>query len=268
METKVMTRAQAQDVVRCTKYCLENENESAFLQKKLLEVGCDWKGENKEVHNEECRYLFVSVNLNITVTNCEEIFIKNKFTELKVKDVLNIEIKENDMETKEMTQKEVFEFLHNAKVICTSSEETAIVQQKLFELGFEWNIAGKIIIENAFLLYIDEPKMFYTEKIKWWVDNDKKQIEPNEILSIQIKEEKPKFDPNTLKPFQQVLVRNEEGCIWLARFYDFNERELGEGERFVTTSGGIYNKCIPYNEDTKHLHGTTEEEPEFYKGCK
>lgn len=275
METKkfnnkrVLTIEHAQDVLRCTKFHLNSETESANLQKKLLEIGCNWQGENKEVHNEECKYLFVSVNLNITTTNSEEIFIKNKFTELQVNDVLNIEIKENDME-KVMTKEEVFDYLKDTKIMCTSDEEAIIVQEKLFALGFSYYEFGIEIIEFVYLFYIDEKgKISYGSDFSKWLNDNAQEIKLNEILSIKIKkEEKPKFDLKTLKPFQKVLVRNEKGCIWFARFYDFNERELGEGERFVTTSGGIYNKCIPYNEDTKHLHGTTEEEPEFYRSCK
>ena len=30
-------------------------------------------------------------------------------------------------------------------------------------------------------------------------------------------------------------------------------------------TGGVYRYCIPYNDDTKHLVGTTEEAPDFYK---
>lgn len=167
------------------------------------------------------------------------------------------QLNKNDMETKEMTRKEVADFLRHTKVLCTSTEETAKVQEKLFELGFEWNTKGKIINENAFLLYIDEPNMFYTEMIKWWIENDKKRIEPNEILAIQLKEEKPKFDPKCLQAFDKVLVKND--TIWYARFFDMR----GEGE-YQTTSGEFWVDCIPYNEDTKHLHGTAEEAPEKY----
>ena len=33
----------------------------------------------------------------------------------------------------------------------------------------------------------------------------------------------------------------------------------------VTTSCKSYDKCIPYNDETKHLLGTSEEAPEYYR---
>lgn len=257
IKKRVLIKEVAQAVVRCTKYILKNENESANLQKKLFEIGCKWLSGCEEVQNEECKYLFVSVNLKITTSSSEEIFIKDKFTEVKVK-----QLNKNDMETKEMTRKEVADFLRHTKVLCTSTEETAKVQEKLFELGFEWNTKGKIINENAFLLYIDEPNIFYTEMIKWWIENDKKRINPNEILAIQLKEEKPKFDPKTLRPFDKVLVRNSNTDIWRARFFDLYVNGLYE-----TASGEKWEFCIPYNEDTKHLHYNANMAPEFYRDC-
>lgn len=70
-----------------------------------------------------------------------------------------------------------------------------------------------------------------------------------------------KFDPNTLKPFDKVLVfTNGE---WTCDFFShtlsgdiFNKRCMGIGD---------VNVVIPYNDETKHLVGTTEEAPEFYK---
>lgn len=162
------------------------------------------------------------------------------------------------METKEMTKEEVFAYLNDTKILCTSVEETKQVQEKLFALGIEWVILGRKIDSHKYLLFIRGNKLEYTPDIHYWVKSDQKQIEPNEILAIQIKEEKPKFDPKTLKPFDKVLVKNS--TIWYARFLDMGR----EGE-YQTTSGEFWVDCIPYNEETKHLHGTTEEAPEFYR---
>ena len=32
-----------------------------------------------------------------------------------------------------------------------------------------------------------------------------------------------------------------------------------------STVGSVYSYCIPYNEETKHLVGTNDEAPEFYR---
>ena len=79
----------------------------------------------------------------------------------------------------------------------------------------------------------------------------------------KFKVKKPKFDPNTLKPFDKVLVR--DGCKerWLCRF--FSHIEDGTRVYKYTTIGSTFIYCIPYNKDTKHLVGTSDEAPEFYR---
>ena len=75
-----------------------------------------------------------------------------------------------------------------------------------------------------------------------------------------------KFDPKTLEAFEKVLVRLTKDCIWNATFFSHYDKEVNWGcYPFVTTSCKSYDKCIPYNDDTKHLVGTTEEAPEFYR---
>lgn len=77
------------------------------------------------------------------------------------------------------------------------------------------------------------------------------------------KERKGKFDPNTLKPFDKVLVRDYCDDEWLAEIFTryFKDRKYP----YVDICLNSYTYCIPYNEDTKHLVGTTEEAPEFYR---
>ena len=73
---------------------------------------------------------------------------------------------------------------------------------------------------------------------------------------------KERFDPMTLKPFDKVLVRDNNGeweCAIFSRIKDY-----GSGYRYHCCYM-IYRYCIPYNEDTKHLVGTTEEAPEYYR---
>ena len=72
---------------------------------------------------------------------------------------------------------------------------------------------------------------------------------------------KDKFDPKTLKPFDKVIVRDGYREIWLCSIFS---NIIEEAHPYCTASGR-YLRCIPYNEDTKHLVGTTEEAPEFYK---
>ena len=77
---------------------------------------------------------------------------------------------------------------------------------------------------------------------------------------------KEKFDPKTLHTFDRVLVRLTRDCIWNATFFSHYDKEVNWGcYPCVTTSCKSYDKCIPYNDETKHLLGTSEEAPEYYR---
>ena len=71
-----------------------------------------------------------------------------------------------------------------------------------------------------------------------------------------------RFDHNTLKPLDRVLVRNNENNKWKCTFFS---HMTGDKNFPYDTVGFIYSYCIPYNDDTKHLVGTTEEAPEYYR---
>ena len=73
---------------------------------------------------------------------------------------------------------------------------------------------------------------------------------------------KEKFDPKTLMAFDKVLVRNFETTKW--RCDHFSHFDGGNYNPCIA-SGCSYTFCIPYNDDTKHLVGTTEEAPEYYR---
>ena len=74
---------------------------------------------------------------------------------------------------------------------------------------------------------------------------------------------KERFDPKTLQPFDKVLVRDSCSCTWRCTFYS-HTRETTTTLKYVTVYS-VYEYCIPYNDDTKHLVGTTDEAPEYYR---
>ncbi len=79
----------------------------------------------------------------------------------------------------------------------------------------------------------------------------------------KFKPNKPKFDPKTLCTFEKVLVRDRDGFRWRCAFYSHTEEQ--RKYKYVTLEWGYYNYCIPYNDDTKHLVGTADEAPGFYR---
>ena len=73
---------------------------------------------------------------------------------------------------------------------------------------------------------------------------------------------KERFDPKTLNPFDKVLVRDRRKYKWACAFF----QHITKHDYFkYGCIGGSFEYCIPYNDDTKHLVGTNEDAPEFYR---
>ena len=73
---------------------------------------------------------------------------------------------------------------------------------------------------------------------------------------------KEKFDPKTLQPFDKVLIRDSKLQKWSCDLFSYIGNE--EGYPYICMISA-YNMVIPYNDETKHLVGTSDEAPEYYK---
>ena len=108
----------------------------------------------------------------------------------------------------------------------------------------------------------------FTKDGKWCTDGT------NSNKDLFFATDKPKverFDPKTLQPFDKVLARCTES-EWMPTLFGYFIDEADKdplspfenGERVVCVDIG-YHQCIPYNEETKHLVGTLDDCPEYYK---
>lgn len=89
----------------------------------------------------------------------------------------------------------------------------------------------------------EEKKQFFSaleKEGKRW-DSDKKAI-------VDLK---PKVE---LKPFDKVLVRDFESQAWQVSLFGYKDSDF-----YYCCNGCGWNQCIPYNEETAHLLGTTGE---------
>ena len=68
-----------------------------------------------------------------------------------------------------------------------------------------------------------------------------------------------KFDVNTLRPFDRILVRFSGNLNWQIGLFGYKYKKL------IYSNGTVYYQCVPYNEETKHLLGTSNDCPEYYK---
>ena len=71
---------------------------------------------------------------------------------------------------------------------------------------------------------------------------------------------KDKFDPRTLKPFDKVLIWHCVSGCWKCEIFSHIT-----GKYTCNCIDGTYTHCIPYSDDTKHLVGTADEAPEYYR---
>ena len=77
----------------------------------------------------------------------------------------------------------------------------------------------------------------------------------------KFKPKKPKFDPKTLKHFDRIIARIDKQGLWCCELFSFIE----EKTNLIRGCGAYYKYCAPYNNDTKHLVGTKEDAPEYYR---
>ncbi len=71
---------------------------------------------------------------------------------------------------------------------------------------------------------------------------------------------KDKFDPRTLKPFDKVLIWHCASECWSCEVFSHLT-----GKYTCNCIYGCYTRCMPYNDETKHLVGTADEAPEYYR---
>jgi hypothetical protein len=72
-----------------------------------------------------------------------------------------------------------------------------------------------------------------------------------------------KFDITTLKPFDKVLCRDYDNEAWKCDI--FSHSFVDNRKLKFRCIGTYWLNCIPYNDETKHLVGTDEDCPEYYK---
>ena len=77
--------------------------------------------------------------------------------------------------------------------------------------------------------------------------------------------DKPKvkrFNLKTLQSFDRILVRDDDSTSWKCELFSHINTKRSYP---ITCIGHSWKYCIPYNDETKHLIGTTDDCPEYYK---
>ena len=136
--------------------------------------------------------------------------------------------------------------LDGVKFSCIDEERQMIIVETI-EGHFTWeiNADGTISIDE-----VTSPEvMLYPSR------------EQRNWTKVKYEPKKERFDPKMLNPFDKVLVNHDD--IWKVDF--FSHICQYEPNGWCQCTGDNYYICIPYNDETKHLVGTKDEAPDFYK---
>ena len=115
------------------------------------------------------------------------------------------------------------------------------------------------------VLNIDKDETFamsgciYNGNIRLATDSEKQQ------LFSALEKEGKRWNPVTkqiedlpkkceFKPFDKVLARHSDAETWIATLFGFYDKVF---ENYVCI-GDVFGQCVPYNEENKHLLGTTD----------
>ena len=77
-----------------------------------------------------------------------------------------------------------------------------------------------------------------------------------------VPKKKEHFDPKTLQPFDKVLVKDCSENFWKCSYFSHIDNTAIYKYNCTTIQ---HRFCIPYNDETKHLVGTNDEAPEYYR---
>ena len=172
------------------------------------------------------------------------------------KDVIFVEVQEQPQQAeqpqlnlceilKHCPQGETFwsPMLDGVKFSCIDEERQMIIVETI-EGHFTWeiNADGTISIDEV---TSPEVMLYPSKEMRDW----------SKFTAPWLKKER--FDPKTLKPFDKIIFKGHG--IWFCGLFSHIHNSYA-------CVGETYYKCvIPYNDETKHLVGTKDEAPEYYR---
>ena len=152
-----------------------------------------------------------------------------------------------------------------------TKEQRDFLFQKIKEAGYYWNDETKTLEKliqpifkagnkvrnknnhNIVFTITSIEEDYYgcgASKALWFDDQDKYELVPD------------KFDITTLKPFDKVLVRDNDQGRWDITFYELYDN-INISYPYRTLGGMIYKRCIPYK-GNEHLMGLVKDCDAYY----
>ena len=175
------------------------------------------------------------------------------------KDVIFVEVQEQPQQA-EQPKLNLCEILKNCPEGTELwSDNYGIV--KFVNVGTEWDTPIRVKLTNGFIArYTEEgwcDKRFPANCLLW---PSRDCRDWSKFTAPWLRKEK--FNPKTLKAFDRVLVKDSENLTWKINMFSHINNKA---EYPYCCLLSFYKYCIPYNDETKHLVGTKDEAPDFYK---
>lgn len=119
-----------------------------------------------------------------------------------------------EMKTKKMTKAEAFEYLKGKKVLCCCSKMEA-VQGFVKSLGFHWSDYSQEPMLVSILFLGEDGRLTYSVSLKRFEEHEYEEISADDILSIEIVDEKKEKFVDCSEPCEEIkavqeLLRNSK----------------------------------------------------------
>ena len=142
------------------------------------------------------------------------------------------------------------------------AEEDNYYDKVIFIAAIKDAIVSKVLINvryEDYEVHYNEYRFGHNRSLRLATDSERRQLfealaKENKAWDAekkQIVDLKPKVE---LKPFDKVLVRDFGSQAWQVSLFGYKDSDF-----YYCCNGCGWNQCIPYNEETAHLLGTTGE---------
>ena len=163
----------------------------------------------------------------------------------------------------------------NREIRYATEEEKQELFQAIKANGYKWNPKTKTLERLPKFKVGDRIKLnnsrFISTITDLLKDRYRASTDSRDLYEIEFERQDAyelvpnKFDISTLKPFDKVLVREDNKNLWKIQFFERLNNVLKD--TFVCMGGYRYHQCIPYK-GNEYLHNTNNEPNDFYKTWK
>ena len=216
--------------------------------------------------------LIFNDNEEVEYDNGTTVFNTNDFKGIEAEDVAQTYINtveerlggKLNLETLEIEHTEPKQEFKDGDIVV--AEEDNYYDRVIFIVAIKDDIVSKALINvryEDYEVHYNEYRFGHNRSLRLATDSEKQQL-----FDALAKEGK-RWNPDTkkiddlskgyeFKAFDKVLVRDFDDKEWKADFFSHN-RLVDDSDYRFSCVGNMWRHCIPYNEETKHLLGTTDE---------